>query len=75
MNGEKSLRVRGKFSYVGPDGVLYEVNYVSDKDGFQPKGKHLPGVKSMKDTLKSVMVGMKPSIKRIQPNLIASLTG
>lgn len=70
-NGIKTFRVHGRFSYRGPDGVFYEVKYVSDKDGFQPKGDHLPGVKGIKSALPS----MKPSIKRIQPSLIASLTG
>lgn len=70
-NGIKTFRVHGRFSYRGPDGVFYEVKYVSDKDGFRPKGDHLPGVAAIKSALPS----MKPSIKRIQPSLIASLTG
>lgn len=71
VNGIKTLRVRGRFSYRGPDGIFYEVRYISDKDGFQPKGEHLPSLKGVKSVLKT----MKPAIKRIQPNLIASLTG
>lgn len=32
----------GTFSYVGPDSVTYEVQYVADENGFHPIGKHLP---------------------------------
>lgn len=32
----------GSFTYVGPDGVAYTVDYVADKDGFKPQGEHIP---------------------------------
>ncbi|XP_061377546.1 flexible cuticle protein 12-like [Danaus plexippus] len=39
---DEGISVRGQFSYVGPDGVNYLVEYVADKNGFRPVGKHLP---------------------------------
>ncbi|KAG5880321.1 hypothetical protein JTB14_018526 [Gonioctena quinquepunctata] len=39
---DEHIAVQGRFSYPGPDGVLYEVVYVADKDGFRAEGAHLP---------------------------------
>uniref|UniRef100_A0A336LXA7 CSON004603 protein n=1 Tax=Culicoides sonorensis TaxID=179676 RepID=A0A336LXA7_CULSO len=72
VDGQKQLVVRGKYSYIGPDGETYQVIYVSDKAGYRPEGDHLPMRKSLKSSMKTVMSTL---LKRIQPNLVASLVG
>ena len=29
--------VKGRYSYLGPDGVTYTVNFVADKNGYRPR--------------------------------------
>ncbi|PSN39561.1 hypothetical protein C0J52_20617 [Blattella germanica] len=38
-NGEA---IQGSFSYLGTDGVTYQINYIADENGFVPQGDHLP---------------------------------
>ncbi|XP_071442459.1 endocuticle structural glycoprotein SgAbd-2-like [Hetaerina americana] len=42
-NPETEAQVaQGSFSYTGPDGVLYTINYIADENGFRAEGAHLP---------------------------------
>jgi len=34
----------GSYQYYGPDGVVYTVTYISDENGYQPTGTHLPTI-------------------------------
>ncbi|CAH1117686.1 unnamed protein product [Phaedon cochleariae] len=35
------VKVAGSYSYLGPDGHLYEVRYTADDQGFHPEGDHI----------------------------------
>ncbi|RZB39902.1 Chitin bind 4 domain containing protein [Asbolus verrucosus] len=34
--------IQGSYSYTGPDGVTYTVNYIADENGFRASGDHIP---------------------------------
>lgn len=34
--------VQGSYSYTGPDGKVYTVNYIADENGYRAEGAHLP---------------------------------
>ncbi|CAH1644275.1 unnamed protein product [Spodoptera littoralis] len=40
---DESIAVKGSFTWVGPDGVFYRVNYVADDNGYQPEIEQGPG--------------------------------
>lgn len=39
---DEAMVVQGSYSYYGPDGQLYTVQYIADENGFRPQGAHLP---------------------------------
>lgn len=39
---EPYTTVTGFYSYIGPDGVEYKVEYTADQNGFVADGAHLP---------------------------------
>ncbi|XP_068630304.1 endocuticle structural glycoprotein ABD-5-like [Battus philenor] len=37
------LVVKGRFAFIGPDGVTYIITYVADQNGYQPEVEQGPG--------------------------------
>jgi len=42
MEGEPGTSVNGGWQFVAPEGLAYELEYVADNNGFQPKANHIP---------------------------------
>ncbi|CAG5052558.1 unnamed protein product [Parnassius apollo] len=38
----EATEVRGQYSYVGPDNVVYTVTYIANENGYQADGAHIP---------------------------------
>ena len=34
--------IRGSYGFTAPNGRKYTINYVADKNGFRPVGRHIP---------------------------------
>lgn len=38
----EELSVKGTITWTAPDGQVITLNYIADKNGFQPQGDHIP---------------------------------
>lgn len=50
--------INGFYSYFGPDGVEYKVDYTADEYGFSAQGDHLPKANDGVDTTTDEPVGL-----------------
>ncbi|XP_011253423.1 endocuticle structural glycoprotein SgAbd-3 [Camponotus floridanus] len=41
---QEALEVRGSYSYTDKEGNTFQVSYIANENGFQPKGAHLPTI-------------------------------
>ncbi|XP_063229456.1 endocuticle structural glycoprotein SgAbd-3-like [Bacillus rossius redtenbacheri] len=39
---EDGQAIQGSYSFVGTDGVVYQLTYIADENGFQPQANYLP---------------------------------
>lgn len=63
---DEHIVVTGRYSFIGTDGVRYEVNYVADKNGYRVA----PPTPSI-----GAAGGFAPQPLGIDPNLVKSLFG
>ncbi|XP_017785779.1 PREDICTED: endocuticle structural glycoprotein SgAbd-2-like [Nicrophorus vespilloides] len=49
--GSDSQVKQGSYSYTGPDGNRYTINYIADEDGFRAQGAHLPTAPPIPDAI------------------------
>ena len=42
IDNSEVMVMRGSYSYVGPDGQTYQVDWYADETGFHPTAAHLP---------------------------------
>jgi len=66
--------MRGSYSYVGADGVLYEVDWYADETGFHPSAPHLP--KSVEPNHPEVAAAVRAQLEFAeQEDLAAAASG
>lgn len=69
VGDQKILSVSGSYGWIGDDGNDYEINYISDENGYKATGNHLPSITSSP-------IKTKPNlVLRISPALRNSLLG
>lgn len=59
VEGEEPFTViSGYYSYFGPDGVEYKVEYHADQNGYEAQGAHLPKTDEQIQTTTDESVGL-----------------
>lgn len=66
---EKEISVQGSFSFNGADGKLYLVEYIADKNGYQPKIMIIDSTPSFEITINA------KEDESLSANVLKSLVG
>lgn len=65
-NQAEANSVTGSFSYTGPDGNQYTIQYIADENGFRPVGSHLPTPPPVPEAIQRSLGGSYNSYYRPQ---------